>query len=204
MDMTDHLAKVTTQKLHSNYSIFKRIANLTLVIVAAAICVNLWLLNTGQSKQWHDKQSTQLGRSLAAYAANVLAPSVQQNDTDSIASQLTILANDPHVLGVSIYDQKGTVLDSNEQNVSVLATFLLGEQPPLVFIEEIKYQQKVLGYLRLMLDEEQVMTFHSDYQLQLYKQIIVLMLLAGLLGILIARSYYKIKFRHFERPAKHR
>ena len=86
----------------------------------------------------------------------------------------------------------------------MLASFLLGEEPPLVFIEEIKYQQKVLGYLRIMLDEEQVMTFHSNYQSQLYKQIIVLMLLAGLLGILIARSYYKIKFRHFERPVKGR
>ena len=204
MDMTDHLSKVSAQKLHSNYSIFKRIANLTLVIVAAAICENLWLLNTGQSAEWHNKQSTQLGRAIVSYAADVLAPLIQQNDSVGIAKQLSTLTNDSHILGASIYDQKGVVLDSNEQNVSVLASFLLDEKPPLVFIQEVRYEQKTLGYLRLMLDEQQVMTFHSDYQTQLYKQVIVLMMLAGLLGILIARSYYKIKFRNFERTPKRR
>jgi membrane protein len=202
MDMTKVHMTQSFGKRPNNYSIFKRIANLTLVIVAAAICVNLWLLNTSQSKNWHDKQSTQLGRALAAYAANVIAPSLQQQDEVKIAAQINLLAADNHVAGVSVYNQRGEFVDSNEPNSSVLASFLLDDDIPLVFIQEITLGDNTLGYLRLLINEQQVMQYHAEYQQQLNNQLIVLMLLAGFIGMLIARSYYKIRFRHYIKPAK--
>lgn len=197
MELTNLHPATDANKRHSNYSIFKRVANLTLVVVAAAICINLWLLNTGQANDWRDQQSSQLGRSIAAYSASVIANDVLQNNMQSLNAHLSLIAADPHIYGVSVYDNKGVVIDSNEQNNSVLANFILNEHVPLVFVQEIKSGEKTIGYLRLLLDTEQVMLFHDDYQKQIYKQLLVLMMLAGLVGLLVARMYYKIRFRHY-------
>ncbi|WP_343859708.1 AhpA/YtjB family protein [Aliiglaciecola litoralis] len=202
MEMTNNYTPASTDRRHSNFSIFKRIANFTLVLVAAAICVNLWLLNTGQSKDWHEKQSTQLGRSLAGYAAKVIAPSIAQLDTENIKAQLELIATDPHVSGVSVYAKSGEIIDSNEPNVSVLASFLLDENIPLVFVEEVRSDNQLLGYLRILLDEQKVMLYHAEYQTQLDKQLMVFMLLAALIGILVARAYYKIRFRNYIKGPK--
>lgn len=181
----------------SRYSIYKRIANLALVIVAGIICVNLWLLSTDHAANWHSKQSSQLGRSLASYAAQIIAPSLANKDYQQIAQNLHNVAQDPHVISASLYSYQGQIVDSTQSNPSVLATFLIEENTPIVFVQEVIYQDNIVGYLRILLDERQVMLYHEDYQLQLYEQLLVLMLLSGLVGLLVARAYYKFRFRHY-------
>jgi len=192
------------KSIHSNYSIFKRIGNLVLVIVFSIVCVNLWLLSQDEADNWYDKQAGQLGRSIAAYSAQVIALELQPKESidlnaQEIKNQLELIASDPHVLGVSLFDTKGKIIDTTEGNISVLANFLIEEDAPLVFVEEITVDGKILGYLRLLLDEERIMLYHDDYQRHLYEQLSVMMLLAGLAGILIARVYYKVRFRNYSK-----
>ncbi|MDO6691829.1 AhpA/YtjB family protein [Aliiglaciecola sp. 3_MG-2023] len=189
-------------KVPSNYSIFKRVANLTLLVVAAAICVNIWLLNTEQSQNWHNNQSSQLGRSLAKFTADIIAPHLNEKQNEQILRYINLLSRDNHVAGVSVYNRLGEVVESNEQNASVLASFLIEDEFPLVFVEEVVSEGKLLGYVRLLLDKEQVMLYHHEYQNQIYKQLLMLMLVAGLVGLLITRAYYKIRFRHYEKVSK--
>lgn len=189
---------------HSNYSIFKRIGNMVLVIVFSIVCVNLWLLSQDEADNWYTKQAGQLGRSIAAYSAKVIALQLQPADkidlnAQEIKNQLELIASDPHVLGVSLFGTKGQIIDTTEGNISVLANFLIEEDAPLVFVEEIILDGKILGYLRLLLDEERIMLYHDDYQRHLYEQLSVMMLLAGLAGILVARVYYKVRFRNYSK-----
>ncbi|MFA3790692.1 AhpA/YtjB family protein [Aliiglaciecola sp. SL4] len=192
----------SAQKVPSNYSIFKRVANLTLLVVAAAICVNIWLLNTEQSQNWHNNQSSQLGRSLAKFTADIIAPHLQKRQDEQILQYINLLTQDQHVAGVSIYDRSGKVVESNEQNASVLASYLIEDEFPLVFVEEVFLEDKLLGYVRLLLDKQQVMLYHLEYQNQIYKQLLMLMLVAGLVGLLLTRAYYKLRFRHYEKVSK--
>ncbi|MEP4889886.1 MAG: AhpA/YtjB family protein [Aliiglaciecola sp.] len=192
----------SAQKVPSNYSIFKRVANLTLLVVAAAICVNIWLLNTEQSQNWHNNQSSQLGRSLAKFTADIIAPHLQEQQNDKILRYINLLSQDQHVAGVSVYNRLGEVVESNEQNASVLASYLIEDEFPLVFVEEVFLEDKLLGYVRLLLDKQQVMLYHLEYQNQIYKQLLMLMLVAGLVGLLLTRAYYKLRFRHYEKVSK--
>ncbi|GAB2689514.1 hypothetical protein GCM10027170_21350 [Aliiglaciecola aliphaticivorans] len=202
MDMTKFGLADSALKVPSNYSIFKRVANLTLLVVAAAICVNIWLLNTEQSQNWHNNQSSQLGRSLAKFTADIIAPHLNEKQNEQILRYINLLSRDNHVAGVSVYNRLGEVVESNEQNASVLASFLIEDEFPLVFVEEVVSEGKLLGYVRLLLDKEQVMLYHHEYQNQIYKQLLMLMLVAGLVGLLITRAYYKIRFRHYEKVSK--
>jgi membrane protein len=170
---------------------------LALAIVAIIICVNLWLLSAEQARNWHDKQANQLGRSLSLLATQVLTSSLLNNDNETISQQLDYLVNDPHVSGVAIYNYKGQLLDERKSGTSVLASFRLENKTPLVFVQNISADGKILGYLRLMINEEKVMQYHSEYQKQLTQQVQVLMLLAAAAAILLTRVFYKLRYRKY-------
>ena len=181
----------------SNYSIIKRVVNLALAVVAIIICINLWLLSAEQARNWHDKQANQLGRSLSLLASQVLTSSVINKDNETISQQLDFLVNDPHVSGVALYNNKGQLLDERKSSTSVLASYRLENETPLVFVQNISSDGKTSGYLRLMINEKMVMQYHSEYQKQLTQQVQVLMLLAATLAILLTRIFYKLRYRKY-------
>jgi membrane protein len=187
--------RLSTLEIPSKYSVFKRVANLILVIVGIIICINLWLVSSEQSTNWHNKQANQLGESLSTFSASVLTESIIAEDKQKLTKQLQFIAEDPHVLGASLFDNKGRQLADNQSSSSVVAAYKLNSQQPLVFVKSIEYQGKLIGYLRIMLKEEKVMEYHGEYQVQLNQQVIVLMLLAAAVGILIARIFYKFRYR---------
>ncbi len=200
MKSDNPISTISVSPRPSTYSIYKRIANLALVIMGATICVNLWLLSADQAQNWHDKQANQLARSLSLQGANMLKVPLGNNDVSAIKQRLIDLGEDPHVSGAAVFGRQGQIIENLNGNVSVLADFRLQQEKPLVFIREIVVDGQIIGYLRLLLDEEQVMVYHSDYQRQIYEQLLVLMMLAGAVGLLICRAFYKFRYRHYIKP----
>lgn len=186
----------------SHYSIFKRIANLILVIVGCIACINLWLISSEQSLNWHSKQANQLGVSLSSLSGNILISSLLENDSEKLSKQLNYISADPHVAGVSLFDNKGRVLADNNSAASVVAAYKLNTISPLVFVQNITHEQQVIGYLSIILKEKEVMAYHSEYQKQLNQQVQMLMILAAIAGILITRAFYKVRYRQLIRSSK--
>lgn len=184
----------------SNYSILKRLVNLALAVVIIIMCINLWLLSAEQAKNWHDKQANQLGRSLSLLATQILTSSLINNDNETISQQLGFLVNDPHVSGVALYNHKGQLLDEIKSGTSVLANFRLETKSPLVFVQNISADGQIYGYLRLMINEDKVMEYHSEYQKQLTQQVQVLMLLAAAGALLLTSVFYKFRYRKLIKP----
>jgi membrane protein len=202
MNLTKTTFSLSQLTLPSRYSIYKRIANLVLAILGLIICVNLWLLSTDQAQNWHDKQANQLGRSLSQQGAMVLAEYVQNKDSSKITQQLEYLLADDNVVGAALFNHRGQLLDSAGSSALLLTNYRLKQNMPLIFVAEITQQEQIYGYLRLALDEEKVMQYHQQYQQQLYQQILVLMLLAGVSGILVARAFYKFRARYYQKHAE--
>lgn len=197
---TSFLAKPIQQQSH--YSIFKRIANLILATAGVIICIKLWLISSEHSVNWHTKQSNQLGVSLSALSGNMLASSLLTKNSDEISEKLAHIAADPHVAGVSLFDNKGRLLAGNNSTYSVIAAYKLNKISPLVFVQKISHQQQTIGYLNVILKEQTVMEFHSEYQKQLNQQVQMLMLLAAIVGILITRAFYKVRYRQLLKSDK--
>jgi membrane protein len=186
----------------SRYSIFKRIANLVLVVVGCIACINLWLIGSEQSLNWHSKQADQLGVSLSSLSGNILISSIIENNLEKLNQQLSYIATDPHVAGVSLFDNKGRMLADNNQALSVVNAYKSNTISPLVFVQSIIHNQQTIGYLSLILKEKQVMAYHSEYQKQLNQQLQMLMILAAIAGILITRAFYKVRYRQLIRLSK--
>ena len=186
----------------SRYSIFKRIANLVLAVVGCIACINLWLISSEQSLNWYSKQENQLGVSLSSLSGNILISSLLENDSDKLSQQLSYIAADPHVAGVSLFDNKGRVLAGNNTASSVVAAYKLNTISPLVFVQNIIHNEQVIGYLSIILKEREVMAYHSEYQNQLNQQVQMLMILAAIAGILVTRAFYKVRYRQLIRSSK--
>ena len=186
----------------SRYSIFKRIANLVLAVVACIACINLWLISSEQSLNWHSKQTNQLGVSLSTLSGNILISSLLENDSEKLGQQLSYIVADNHVAGVSLFDNKGRMLADNNSVSSVVAAYKSNTISPLVFVENITHDQQVIGYVSIILKEKEVMAYHSEYQNQLNQQVQMLMILAAIAGILITRAFYKVRYRQLIRSSK--
>jgi membrane protein len=186
----------------SRYSIFKRIANLVLAVVGCIACINLWLISSEQSLNWHSKQANQLGVSLSPLSGNVLISSLLEDDSEKLSQQLSYIVADPHVAGVSLFDNKGRTLADNNSALSVVAAYKSKDISPLVFVQNISHNKQVIGYLSIILKEKEVMAYHSEYQKQLNQQLQMLMILAAIAGILITRAFYKVRYRQLIRLSK--
>ena len=186
----------------SRYSIFKRIANLILAVVGCIACINLWLISSEQSLNWHSKQANQLGVSLSSLSGKILISSLLQNDSKALKQQLGYIVSDPHVAGVSLFDNKGRILADNNAALSVIAAYKSKGISPLVFVQNITYNEQTIGFLSIVLKEKEVMAYHSEYQKQLNQQVQMLMILAAIAGILITRAFYKVRYRQLIRSSK--
>jgi membrane protein len=186
----------------SSYSIFKRIANLILAVVGCIACINLWLISSEQSLNWHSKQADQLGVSLSSLSGSILISSLLENDIDRLNQQLGFIAADPHVAGVTLFDDKGRVLLDNTSTLSVVDAYKINTISPLVFVQNITHDQQIIGYLSIILKEKEVMAYHSEYQKQLNQQVQMLMILAAIAGILVTRAFYKVMYRQLIRSSK--
>jgi membrane protein len=186
----------------SRYSIFKRIANLILIVTGVIICINLWLVRSEQSSNWHNKQANQLGNSLSSLSGNILNSSLKSKNAKELSQQLSYIIADPHVSAASLYDNKGRLVTNNNDFSSVVAAHQLNSIDPLVFVQNITFDGQTIGYLSIMLKEQEVMKYHSEYQKQLDQQLQVLMLLAAAAGMLLTRAFYKIRYRQLLKGEK--
>lgn len=198
MTIANSDVSLALEPIPSTYSIYKRLANLVLAVIAVAISINLWILGAEQANDWHQKQANQLGRSISQLSAETLSSALPAKDMDEVKRLLMAISDDPHVLTAAVFNDKGQILDSTNASVSLLATYQLSSEKPLVFIEEIASKGKIYGYLRVLLDEREVMRFHGDYQTQLIQQQLILMLLGCAGGVLLARAFYKFRLRYYQ------
>jgi membrane protein len=143
-----------------------------------------------------------LGVSLSSLSGNILISSIIENNLEKLNQQLSYIATDPHVAGVSLFDNKGRMLADNNQALSVVNAYKSNTISPLVFVQSIIHNQQTIGYLSLILKEKQVMAYHSEYQKQLNQQLQMLMILAAIAGILITRAFYKVRYRQLIRLSK--
>lgn len=192
-----HVAEPLVQR-PSNYSIIKRLANLVLVIVGLTVCINLWLSHSSATQNWYQQQANQLGRSLGQMTARSVAIALSNQNNAAMEQLLGNVADDPHVDGVALYNQKGQLIAGQDNNISVLGRYQNGQQNALVFVQEVNSNEgQLLGYLRLVLDESKVMQYHYDYLDYLRREMEVLIILAMLLAALLTRMFYTIRYRKY-------
>lgn len=181
------------QAAPKKFAVIKRLSNAILVVLIAVISVNLWLMHNTSAKAWYSIESEQLGRSLASQAARMLATPLANDDEQAIDAFVADIEAGGFVKGSALYDEQGKIIKSYNQDHSVVALFRIGTQQPLVFVEDIVADGKVVGYIKLVLDRQAVTEHHQVFTNSYLKSTLLTIVLTAICASLITRLFYKIR-----------
>lgn len=176
-----------------NSSIIKRISSLVILVCSIAIAINLYIMHSRSAQQWYEIESEQLGRSLTIQAAKLLSEPMTAEDDQVISSYIDMLNEGMFIEGAVVYDDAGVRLSDTQDNFSIITMIKEGDYEPLVFVEDIIYDGQTLGYVKLILNREEITQHHRAFNRDQLSQSVLMIILAMIISMLATRLFYKFK-----------
>ena len=181
-------------------SIFRRISSLILLILCVIICVNLYFMHAQNASTWYQVESEQLGRSLTVQAAKLIAPPLARQDEEAIAQYVAVMGQGMFVKGAVLFDELGvrylSPIDKYNEPFSVVEMTKKDDSQTLVFVEDIVFEDNIIGYIKLLLDKQAVIEHHRNFNKNQLLQTILIILLSMVAAGLATRLFYKIRLRY--------
>ncbi len=188
--------KLTNMNIHSsthNYSIFKRISSLILLILCVIIGVNLYFMHSQNAEKWYQVESEQLGRSLTVQAAKLIAAPLAQNDQEVLGHYVSVVNQGMFVKGAVLFNDLGVRYAQQDDRLSVVDMLKQSDIEPLVFVEDIIFEGNIIGYIKLVLDKQAITEHHRDFNKNQLSQSILMIVLSIVAAALATRLFYKLR-----------
>lgn len=174
-------------------SIFKRISSLIILGCSLAIVVNLYVMHSRNAQQWYAIESEQLGRSLTIQAARLLSQPMSEEDEQIISPYIDILNEGMFIEGAAVFDDVGVRISDTQETFSIITMVKESDYEPLVFVEDIIFEGQTLGYVKLILNREEITRHHRSFNRNQFSQNVLVIILAVIISVLSTRLFYKIK-----------
>ena len=179
-----------------NYSIFKRISSLILLILCVIIGVNLYYMHSQNAAKWYQVESEQLGRSLILQAAKLIAAPLAKDDEEMLMQYVAVINQGMFVKGAVLFDELGVRYAQDEDNLSVVDMVKENSVEPLVFVEDIVFEGNIIGYIKLLLDKQAITEHHRNFNKNQLSQSILMIILSIVAAALATRMFYKTRQRY--------
>ncbi|WP_371195785.1 hypothetical protein [Glaciecola sp. SC05] len=176
-----------------NSSIFKRISSLILLVCSIAIGINLYIMHSQNAQQWYEIESEQLGRSLTIQAAKLLSQPIATGDEQVVSTYMDMLNQGMFIEGAVVFDDAGVRLLDAQDNFSIVTMIKESNYEPLVFVEDIVNDGQTLGYVKLILNREEITQHHQSFNRNQLSQSVLVIILAMIVSMLATRLFYKFK-----------
>ncbi|ADN77054.1 Virulence factor, hemolysin regulator [Ferrimonas balearica DSM 9799] len=162
-------------------------------LVLMAAILQLWLSSERQSQALLARQTDQLADSLVQQAAHAAATALKLDDAEQLNWLINSLVDDPRVVSATVFSHQGqrlafsqslfpeAQLPDEETLQAALARFA-----PLT--ATVRQEDEVLGYLRIRINRALFFRDNRTLHQQQHDQQQLMLLLAGLVGALLARS----------------
>ncbi|CAJ1846202.1 AhpA/YtjB family protein [Aeromonas jandaei] len=182
--------------------------------LVAGLLLGCWVLVVllhmqGESQAALHSEARHRAQALVAYAARDMKRWIKEDNSSELERLARDLATEPEILDVTLYDGRGIPLAQSEQAVPLESLLPIGSDNKsmpeqgkgrIQFVQEIQDGTQTLGYLRITLEEQQMLA-DKDTRLKVTQEKQRLMLLVALLaGVLIS---YGIR-RNYMRVRKHK
>ncbi|WP_421185161.1 AhpA/YtjB family protein [Aeromonas enteropelogenes] len=182
--------------------------------LGAGILLGCWVLGVlinmqGESQAALHSEARNRAQALVAYAARDMKRWLKEDKTGELERLARDLAAEPEILDVTLYDARGIPLAQSEQAMPLESLLPIGSDNKSVpeqgkgrtqYVQEILDGDQTLGYLRITLEEQQLLA-DKDTRLKVTQEKQRLMLLVALLaGLLLS---YGVR-RNYMRVRKHK
>lgn len=181
------------------------------VSLATGILLGLWVLGLlihmqGESQAALHGEARARAQALVAYAARDMGRWIKEDKESELERLAQDLAAEPEILDVTLYDARGIPLAQSDQAVPLESLLPIGadnkslpEQGKgrIQFVQEVQDGNQTLGYLRITLEEQQLLAA-QDTQLKISQEkqrlMLLVMMLAGLLiSYGVRRNYMRVR-----------
>ncbi|MDT0595803.1 AhpA/YtjB family protein [Glaciecola petra] len=176
-----------------NYSIFKRISTLILIVLSVVVAINLYLMHVNNAQQWYQVESEQLGRSLTVQASKLLAAPLANNNQALLSEYIELINQGNFVKGAVMFDQMGIKYAQQQDPLSVVELVRQKDVEPLVFVEDIVFNGEIIGYIKLILDKQAITEHHQLFNQNQLQQSLLIIVLTIIVSGLIIRLFYKAR-----------
>ena len=172
--------------------IIRRLSQLSLALILVVGLFALLWHSQQQSNQMRQQQETSMASILKQQLALAATMGLKLNDQQQLQWLAQTLSESPLINGVWIHQSDGTLMAESVVNT---------DQPTIMLAAEIR-QDSLLGYLRLRLNQDVfVQPIVKIQQEQLEWQRWSL-LVAGLIGMLLARAFSQKRAKYQKRNLK--
>jgi membrane protein len=209
------LAKAETNLLtpsashsHSLYTVFKRLVHTVLASLVVALLIALLLMLQRYQEEWLLAQTEYAGSSAARQYAKLVSPIIDTSGSaDSGANSIndatralalkstsTVLTQEPHILGIAIFDEKGQYIAPLPKTESVVVLSQSQDVRPLTFVEPVvNNSDNVIGYVHIHMNTEVILEDPLALRAQLLLIGVIVLFLALVIGIYLTRGFYKFR-----------
>lgn len=179
--------------------------------LVAGLLLGCWVLVVllhmqGESQAALHTEARNCAQALVAYAARDMKRWLKEENSSELERLARDLATEPEILDVTLYDGRGIPLAQSEQAVPLESLLPIGDNNKsmpeqgkgrIQFVQEVLDGDKTLGYLRITLEEQQMLA-DKDTRLKTIQEkqrlILLVALLAGLLiSYGIRRNYMRVR-----------
>ncbi len=155
--------------------------------------IQLWQASLLQGQQLLNSQTENMARMLVKQTVYGATPAIQLQEDEQLQWLTNTVTRDPTVISATIYDAQGvrlafstSITDLDLAPDSAEMSSLLTAYPP--YVESIKIKNENVGFVELRLDLniffQEIKTAHEMNMQQQQ----VMLLVAGLIGILLSRA----------------
>lgn len=179
--------------------------------LVAGLLLGCWVLVVllhmqGESQAALHTEARNRAQALVAYAARDMKRWIKEENSSELERLARDLATEPEILDVTLYDGRGIPLAQSEQAVPLENLLPIGDNNKsmpeqgkgrIQFVQEVLDGDQTLGYLRITLEEQQMLA-DKDTRLKTIQEkqrlILLIALLAGLLiSYGIRRNYMRVR-----------
>ncbi|NMH58928.1 AhpA/YtjB family protein [Alteromonas ponticola] len=179
---------------HSGYKTLKRIIHTFSLCAVIALLVYFFYLYQQHTRQWAEFEAGQTGTLLVHQYSMLLSPIVVENNKEELARVLGTLNHHPALISADVYDPRGLLLSSEDNNLLLLKQVNADAENWVVHVEDIRNDtEQTIGYLRLIFDAQRLLEMSISYEKRRLEMMYLMMVVTFLSGIYLARSFYKIR-----------
>ncbi len=179
---------------HSGYKAIKRTIHTFSLCLAIALLIYFFYLYQQHARQWPEFEAGKTGTLLVHQYAMILAPVVAQAKEEELQKLLETVNSHPALVSANVYDSRGILISPEENNLMLLKHIPEGTGNWIVHVEDIRNESgQTIGYLRLIFDAPTILGSSIQFEKRRLEMVYLLMMITFLVGVYLARSFYKLR-----------
>ncbi|WP_094752047.1 AhpA/YtjB family protein [Psychromonas sp. CD1] len=182
--------------MHKNMHFLLRSLQLLGLFVILLTLVYQLIVLRNSANILRQQQTEKFSFSLTNLAGAEATRYLLENKNKELKLLIDNLSNDPMVRDATLYNQFGKVLFQSNQSLSLDSLLNLNTKDKITneglipYVIELHNNQKSLGYLRITLEQNKILTLFHSYQETSFKILICLLCLAFFAGTIIMALFF--------------